>query len=200
MTLPSFEELGTNLQQKSGWFREETQNDYFQPTIDMILNVSIFAWYGAICPWYMFVHNHGVLPIYRLIFLGILVMLFRRLPMVFLFQKQIPQMKTHRHLLFMGYFGPIGVSAIFYLYTSREFLRTITVGEGSQERTREDAEKLEEIILLVVWFLVMCSIVGFPVYLFLEMHNLLIFAEHRGNPLHKFLLDQCALAANETPN
>lgn len=28
------------------WFRVETQDDSLQPTIDMLLNVSIFAWFG----------------------------------------------------------------------------------------------------------------------------------------------------------
>jgi NhaP-type Na+/H+ or K+/H+ antiporter len=37
-------------------------DDSFQPTIDMLLNVSIFIWFGAICPWYSFDHNN-VIPI-----------------------------------------------------------------------------------------------------------------------------------------
>ncbi|KAI5297325.1 hypothetical protein KEM56_004900 [Ascosphaera pollenicola] len=38
------------------WFRLETVNDSVQPTIDMLLNLSIFMWYGAICPWAKFAH------------------------------------------------------------------------------------------------------------------------------------------------
>jgi NhaP-type Na+/H+ or K+/H+ antiporter len=58
------------------WFRLETLDDSLQPTIDMLLNLSIFIWFGAICPWASFAHN-SVIPIYRLIFLGILILLFR---------------------------------------------------------------------------------------------------------------------------
>jgi len=58
------------------WFRLETLDDSLQPTIDMLLNLSIFIWFGAICPWAMFAHN-DVIPIYRLIFLGILILLLR---------------------------------------------------------------------------------------------------------------------------
>jgi NhaP-type Na+/H+ or K+/H+ antiporter len=58
------------------WFRLETLDDSLQPTIDMLLNLSVFIWFGAICPWSMFAHN-TVIPIYRLIFLGILILLFR---------------------------------------------------------------------------------------------------------------------------
>lgn len=58
------------------WFRLETLDDSLQPTIDMLLNLSVFIWFGAICPWASFVQN-DVIPIYRLIFLGILILLLR---------------------------------------------------------------------------------------------------------------------------
>ena len=135
------------------WFRLETMDDSLQPTIDMLLNVSIFMWFGAVCPWHQFVAN-SVIPIYRLILLGILVLLLRRLPMVLAFHKKIPQIEEIRHAFFVGFFGPIGVSAIFYLYVSREFLREIEV-DG---REREDAARLSELLNVVIWFLTVCSI------------------------------------------
>ncbi|KAG9676120.1 hypothetical protein KCU98_g9718, partial [Aureobasidium melanogenum] len=136
------------------WFRLETLDDSLQPTIDMLLNVSIFIWFGAITPWYKFAHN-DVIPIYRLIPLGILVLLLRRLPIVFAMHKKIHQIEEPRQALVVGFFGPIGVSAVFYLYISREFLR------GIQQNgvVRDDAEKLSEIMLVVIWFLAICSIV-----------------------------------------
>ncbi|TVY49394.1 Na(+)/H(+) antiporter [Lachnellula occidentalis] len=136
------------------WFRLETEDDALQPTIDMLLNLAIFMWFGAICPWSMFLHNE-VIPIYRLIFLGILILLFRRLPVVFAFHKLIHQIEDTRQAVFVGFFGPIGVSAVFYLYISLEFLETITV-DGVQ---REDARQLSEIMEVVIWFLAICSIV-----------------------------------------
>ncbi|KAK4962829.1 hypothetical protein LTR10_000456 [Elasticomyces elasticus] len=135
------------------WFRLETMDDSLQPTIDMLLNVSIFMWFGAVCPWHSFVDNN-VIPIYRLIPLGILVLLLRRLPMVLAFHKKIPQIEEIRHAFFVGFFGPIGVSAIFYLYIAREFLREIEV-DGEQ---REDAARLSELLNVVIWFLTCCSI------------------------------------------
>ncbi|KAK4631885.1 Na(+)/H(+) antiporter 1 [Fulvia fulva] len=136
------------------WFRLETKDDSLQPTIDMLLNVAIFMWFGAVCPWHSFVHN-SVIPIYRLIPLGILVLLLRRLPMVLGFHKQIHQIEHWQHASFVGFFGPIGVSAIFYLYIAREFLREIEV-DGHE---REDAAREFEVLEVVVWFLVICSIV-----------------------------------------
>lgn len=137
------------------WFRLETKDDSLQPTIDMLLNVGVFMWFGAVCPWHMFVENN-VVPIYRLIPLGILVLLLRRLPMILAFQKGIHQVEDFRRALFLGYFGPIGVSAIFYLYISKEFLREIEYNGA----VREDAAYLSEMMDVVVWFLVLCSIVG----------------------------------------
>lgn len=58
------------------WFRVETQDDHLQPTIDMLLNLSIFIWFGAVCPWAMFRVN-SVIPIYRLIPLGVLILILR---------------------------------------------------------------------------------------------------------------------------
>lgn len=58
--------------------------------------------------------------------------------------------------IFVGFFGPIGVSAVFYLYISLRFLETITV-DGVQ---RADAEKLGETLRTIVWFLAICSIVS----------------------------------------
>lgn len=65
------------------WFRLETLDDSLQPTIDMLLNLSVFIWFGAICPWAMFRVN-DVIPLYRLVFLGVLILLLRYVRLAFL--------------------------------------------------------------------------------------------------------------------
>ena len=137
------------------WFRQETLDDSLQPTIDMLLNVAVFIWFGAVCPWSSFVHNAQI-PIYRLIFLGVLVLLLRRPPVVLLMHNRIHQIEEWRQALFVGFFGPIGVSAIFYLYVTLDYLRNNIEVDGKE---RADAERLGEILMIVVWFLVICSIV-----------------------------------------
>ena len=136
------------------WFRAETEKDSFQPTIDMLINLAIFMWFGAVCPWSEFVHNDGRIPIYRLLALGILILIFRRLPVVWLMARKIRQCHTLTHTLFMGYFGPIGVGAAFYLHVALEYLHLVKV-DGE---VREDAHDLMEVMRLVVWFVIMCSI------------------------------------------
>lgn len=139
----------------SDWFRLETLDDSLQPTIDMLLNLSVFMWYGAVCPWAMFQRN-DVIPINRLIFLGILILLFRRLPVIYVMHNNIKQIEEKQQALFVGFFGPIGVSAIFYLYISLEFLQGVTMGGA----VREDAARLGKVMIVVIWFLVICSIVS----------------------------------------
>lgn len=72
--------------------------------------------------------------------------------------KLIHQIEEKRQAIFVGFFGPIGVSAIFYLYISLNFLEGMTV-DGVQ---RPDAEKLGEVMMVVIWFLAICSIVCPP--------------------------------------
>ncbi|KAF4556783.1 Sodium/hydrogen exchanger-like protein 2 [Elsinoe fawcettii] len=137
------------------WFRLETLDDSLQPTVDMLLNVAIFIWFGAVCPFPYLSHNPYI-PLSRLLPLGLLVLLFRRLPVVLALHKHIHQIEGWRHALFVGFFGPVGVSAIFYLYIAREFLHDVTLPNGSQ---RDDAHHLAEVLTIVVWFLALCSIV-----------------------------------------
>ncbi|KAK7928804.1 sodium/hydrogen exchanger family protein [Apiospora marii] len=143
------------------WFRLETLDEYvmkptssLQPTIDMLLNVAIFMWYGAVCPWHKFLVN-DVIPIYRLIPLGILALLFRRPPVILGLHQWIRQIEDIRQAIFMGFFGPVGVSGIFYLFITLEFIKTL----DQDGKTRPDVEHLSEITTVIVWFIAICSVV-----------------------------------------
>ena len=103
----------------------------------------------------MFLHNN-VIPIYRLIPLGILILLFRRLPVIYAMHSKIAQIEGKRQALFVGFFGPIGVSAVFYLYVSLEFLDGIRI----DDIVRDDVAQLKEVMTVVIWYLAICSIVS----------------------------------------
>lgn len=139
------------------WFRVKTEDDSLQPSIDLLLNVGIFVWFGAVCPWHSFLYN-DVIPIYRLIPLGIMILLFRRPPAIFALHYFIPQIYRWRQAIISGFFGPIGVGAIFYLSESQDYLRTKVLNADGTER--EDATRLREQMTVVIWFLVVCSIVS----------------------------------------
>ncbi|EWZ47091.1 hypothetical protein FOCG_11139 [Fusarium oxysporum f. sp. radicis-lycopersici 26381] len=138
------------------WFRLETKDDSLQPTIDMLLNVTIFLWYGAYIPWKDF-HDNSVIPIWHLVILGICVLVLRRLPWVFGMHKWIHQIEEVKQAVFVGFFGPIGVSAVFYLFISLEFIEEHLSDENG--RPRSDVKNLGDQTRIIVWFLTVCSIV-----------------------------------------
>lgn len=138
------------------WFRLETKDDSLQPTIDMLLNVTVFLWYGAVIPWDLIAHNDFT-HLSRVIPLGLLILLLRRLPWVYGMHKFIHQIESQRHAIFVGFFGPIGVSAVFYLYIAREFIeRHLSDDDGVP---RSDVVHLADTVTIVVWFMVTCSVV-----------------------------------------
>ncbi|UKZ82010.1 hypothetical protein TrVFT333_009791 [Trichoderma virens FT-333] len=138
------------------WFRLETLDDSLQPTIDMLLNVTVFLWYGAYIPWTEFRYN-TIIPIYKLVPLGISVLLVRRLPWIFGLHKWIHQITETHQALFVGFFGPIGVSAVFYLFITLEFIEKFMSDEEGNPRS--DVKELGALVRIVVWFLVVCSVV-----------------------------------------
>ena len=82
---------------------------------------------------------------------------------------KIEQIEEKQQALYVGFFGPIGVSAVFYLYVSLEYLNGITVN-GT---LRDDVSQLEEVMTVVVWFLAICSIVRLsPGHQFLNLLTL----------------------------
>ncbi|SPJ79418.1 related to Na+/H+-exchanging protein [Fusarium torulosum] len=138
------------------WFRLETKDDSLQPTIDMLLNVTIFLWYGAFIPWREF-HDNSVISLPHLVALGILVLLLRRLPWVFGMHKWIHQIEEVKQAVFVGFFGPIGVSAIFYLFITLEFIEEHLSDEEGNPRS--DVKEFSELTRVVIWFLTVCSII-----------------------------------------
>lgn len=137
------------------WFRIKTLNDPLQPAIEMLLNLAVFMWFGAVCPWDSFWSSDLISPL-RLFALGVLVLLLRRIPAILGLHPFIRQIQGRKQALFVGFFGPIGVSAIFYLYVGLEFLDTVSDDNGQ----REDAKQLGDTMQVVIWFLVICSIVS----------------------------------------
>lgn len=66
-------------------------------------------------------------------------MLFRRVPITMLLSTWIPQLKTCREALFVGWFGPMGVGALFYAWYC-------------------GLQNFNPAIMHIVWAVVLCSI------------------------------------------
>lgn len=89
--------------------------------------------------------------------LAVLVLLFRRLPIVLAVYKIVPALRTWREAIFCGWFGPIGVGALFY-YT--EALKNFEE-DGPQAHVRA-------VLAPVVYFMILASVFvhGFTIPLF----------------------------------
>lgn len=139
-------------------FRPQRADDLFCSSIDMLLNASIFIWYGAVAPWSLFVSNE-IIAFPRLVLLGVLVLLLRRLPILLTLKPKITELKSMGQAAFMGFFGPIGVSAIYYLMLGREFLlQMANSSSSSNDDLKSTAGYLEQSMWIIVWFLVMDSV------------------------------------------
>jgi sodium/hydrogen antiporter len=90
----------------------EALHDEVNSCVDVLLNFGGFMYIGIIMPFADF-HQPDTtgLTIPRLIALGFLVLIFRRIPAILMTYKFMPGcVKDWKEALFMGYFGPIGIS------------------------------------------------------------------------------------------
>ena len=90
---------------------------------------------GTIIPWSEFHDPDGTGLTYpRLIALGFLVLVLRRIPAIMIMYKVMPAVcQNWKDALFMGYFGPIGAGAVFYVEHARHQFPHL--GEGDEEES-----------------------------------------------------------------
>lgn len=102
-----------------GWFSKKTEESHVSDVIDLLLNMAFFVYFGAIVPWDQFNNLDIGISVWKLVIIAILVILFRRIPIMLALKPIIPDIKTWREALFCGHFGPIGVGGIFMAILSR---------------------------------------------------------------------------------
>jgi len=132
-----------------GWFARKTKELPFPTIIDMVLNSSMFVFFGSVIPWREFLPR-DVTPNcgpWQLALFLVLVLLFRRIPIVLVMKRFIPDIHTYREALFCGHFGPMGVGALFLAM------------EAKGELIRPASEKGQAIYLVwpVICFVVLGS-------------------------------------------
>ncbi|RMJ11121.1 hypothetical protein BHE90_006686 [Fusarium euwallaceae] len=146
-----------------GNFLEETnrRHDEVNSCVDVLLNFGGFMYIGIIIPWEQFNDPDGTGVTYpRLIALGVMVLLFRRIPAILALYKLMPAVvKNYKDALFMGYFGPIGVGAVFYLEHVRHLFPH--AGEGDQEET-DMINALGPVIYWLVFFSIVVHGLSIP--------------------------------------
>ena len=88
--------------------KESTQEESVQEVLERLLVVPIFFLFGLIAPYQQWLTAGWMLVLFAL-----LLLLLRRLP-VFLLLRPMLKGYEKKDILLMGWFGPIGVAAIFY--------------------------------------------------------------------------------------
>ncbi|MFF9691077.1 cation:proton antiporter [Streptomyces sp. NPDC014623] len=88
---------------------ERTGENKIDEAINRFAVLPLFVVFGAMIPW----REWGELGWWRGLLLVLGALLLRRLPVVLALKR--PLSLTWRDALFLGWFGPIGVSALFYL-------------------------------------------------------------------------------------
>ncbi|GAA5879332.1 hypothetical protein JCM1840_006952 [Sporobolomyces johnsonii] len=126
----------------SDHYRIETEDEPFQDVIDSLLNTSVFIYLGSIMPWSEL--NNAYLTPWKLFLLAACILAFRRLPFLLAIHKLIPALPSMKQGIFAGWFGPIGVSAVYYAILALHSLP-------------EDRIVLRTVIVPVVLLMAMCS-------------------------------------------
>lgn len=138
-----------------GFFNKQTEESVFSSVIDTLFNVAAFIYVGAWMPFDKFQDAALGLSVWRLIVVAILVLLLRRLPIMVMLYRWIPDIKTFREAVFSGHFGPIGIGAVFISTLAVEFLHHNHKGDNLRNA---EITILEDAIQPIVAFMVLCSI------------------------------------------
>ncbi|KAG0016017.1 hypothetical protein BGZ81_011426, partial [Podila clonocystis] len=138
------------------WFSNEIAEAHIQETIDMLLNLACFVYIGASIPFANFHDPVLGLTVWRLVVLAICILLFRRLPFVVALKPWIPALGTHREAAFAGWFGPIGVGAVFFTKVTAGMTNPDNLGDNPHNVDR--LLRVRSIIYPIVMFLVLSSV------------------------------------------
>ncbi|CAG8676067.1 10912_t:CDS:10 [Funneliformis caledonium] len=139
------------------WFREETHDAHLQEVIDLLLNLTTFIYIGTMIPWSSF--SSEELSLNHLIPISLLILIFRRLPIIIALKKFIPAIHTFKESVFAGYFGPIGVGAIFLAVTVEKEIDESLDQPGKKYINEEAMKRTREIIFPIVAFTVLSSVI-----------------------------------------
>ncbi|KAH9949860.1 Sodium/hydrogen exchanger family-domain-containing protein [Amylocystis lapponica] len=135
-----------------GFFNRQTEESVFSSVIDLLFNVAAFVFVGAWMPFSDFTDAELTLSVWRLLVIAILVLLLRRLPIMIILYRWIPDVKTFREAVFSGHFGPMGVGAVF--------ISTLAAGMLPEPASppENQAQFVAATIQPIVAFMVLCSI------------------------------------------
>ncbi|TIB76393.1 hypothetical protein E3Q22_03557 [Wallemia mellicola] len=135
-----------------GFFNKATEESNFSSIVDLLFNSVCFIFIGALVPFDQFNDpTLGGITNWRLVIIALCILIVKRIPPMLALYKWMPDIKTFREALFAGYFGPIGVGAVFI-----SALATIQLPHPEGQPANQ-AELVAVTIQPIVFFLVLCS-------------------------------------------
>ncbi|EXJ77564.1 hypothetical protein A1O3_09791 [Capronia epimyces CBS 606.96] len=138
-----------------GWFSVRTANMKLPSILDLLLNSTMFVYFGSIIPWRHYKDN---LAPGRMFLCVVIILLLRRLPTILALKRLLPDVRTYHEAMFIGHFGPVGVGALFLAIESRARLETGTSGPLPHPPKHPSHQEALETVWPVVCFVVLSSI------------------------------------------
>ncbi|WFD43975.1 hypothetical protein MPSI1_002640 [Malassezia psittaci] len=166
------------------WFRLRQEETDFQEILDMLLNTAIFMYIGMIIPWRDYSNMEIGMNGWRVVVLGILVILFRRLPWVMLTYRITPTLRTWKEACFAGWFGPIGVGAVYYI--------EVAIRKVPDDGTRDH---LRRVVAPVVLFCVFSSVLAHGITV-----PIVYFGPHVVRQTRTLTITQTKTSSQESPS
>ncbi|PNS18074.1 sodium/hydrogen antiporter [Sphaceloma murrayae] len=145
---------------RDGWFQEKIKSAHLPQVIDLMLNSAMFVYLGTIIPWHAFKPTELTPAINpgKLVLFSVLVLLFRRLPIVLAIYKWTPDIRTFREALFCGWFGPMGLGGLFLAIEARAMLENGTASPYPHPPKYHNPATRREQAVELIWPIV-CSVV-----------------------------------------
>ncbi|ORZ01936.1 Cation/H+ exchanger, partial [Lobosporangium transversale] len=138
------------------WFSNEIAEAHIQEIIDMLLNLACFIYIGASVPFSQFHDLMLELSVWRLIVLAMLILSLRRMPFVVAMKRFVPALTTYREAAFAGWFGPIGVGAMYLSKVTAQVTNPEKLGENAFNLDR--LLRVRSVIFPIVMFLIFSSV------------------------------------------
>ena len=142
-----------------GWFAMKTRETHLPNILDLLLNSSMFVYFGSIIPWNRFspsIYTPNITP-GKLVGLLVLIIFFRRIPIVLALKRFIPDIRTYREALFCGHFGPMGLGALFLVIEARAQLENGTSLPEPHPPKNSPNKETVEVIWPIVCFIILGS-------------------------------------------
>lgn len=97
---------------------EDVQEERVQEAMERIFTIPVYFLLGLVLPW----QDYFALG-WKAIAIIIVILLFKRIPAFLALSPWLPVFRNKwKELLFMGWFGPVGVAALYYAIHSKEKL------------------------------------------------------------------------------